>query len=122
MLKTILLAAAATGLAAASIPANANETESQPAESQPSIRVGYGDLNLLTKDGQAEFDRRIARAVRKVCRTGGSIRGVGDRLASLACMKATRQSVAPQKLAVLEAARGNRVAVLAKSLAVIAVR
>ncbi|MEO0464859.1 MAG: UrcA family protein [Pseudomonadota bacterium] len=119
MLKTILLAAAATGLAGASIPANATANET---EIQPSMRVGYGDLNLLTKDGQAEFDRRIARAVRKVCRSGGSIRGVGDRLASRACMKATSQSVAPQKLAVLEAARGNRVAVLAKSLAVIAVR
>lgn len=119
MLKTILLAAAATGLAATSIPATANAAATQ---AQQSVRVGYGDLNLLTEEGQAELDRRIARAVRKVCRSGGSERSFGDRLATRECKKATQQRVAPQKLAVLEAAQNSRVAVLANSLAVIAVR
>lgn len=56
MLKTILAAA----LVAAATPALAQD----PA---PRIAVAYADLNLNTAGGVAELDRRIDRAVDRVC-------------------------------------------------------
>lgn len=37
-------------------------------DSGRSARVAYGDLDLATAEGVAEFDRRVSNAARKVCR------------------------------------------------------
>lgn len=61
-MKTVLTAAAALGLLAASNTAFANEVVTE------SIEVSFHDIDLTTQEGQAKMDRRIARAARNVCK------------------------------------------------------
>lgn len=61
-MKTLALAAAALGLVGTTAPAFAGEVE------RMSIKVGFGDINLATAEGQETLDKRIEKAVRTVCR------------------------------------------------------
>lgn len=67
-----------------------------PAETPATLRVRHVDLDLSRSADRAELDRRIARAVEKVCPT----RQPGDRMPSLAglrCRAETEARVAPQR-------------------------
>ena len=80
--STILaLAAAAVAL---TVPAAATEAESN------SVGVRYSDLNLASKAGQDELDRRLDRAARNVCGMDG-IR-TGTRLASAESRRCYREA------------------------------
>lgn len=62
-MKPLAMTLAALGLAGTAIsPALASQTEKM------SVRVGYGDINLATAEGQKLLDKRLERAVRTVCR------------------------------------------------------
>lgn len=67
-----------------------------PPENPATLRVRHVDLDLSRSADRAEFDRRISRAVEKVCPT----RQAGDRMPSLAglrCRAETQARVAPQR-------------------------
>lgn len=59
-MKTYLAAFAAIAAVASAVPASA--------ETQPSERVYFADLNLDTAQGQSELRQRLDRAAYKVCR------------------------------------------------------
>lgn len=85
MLKTILAAA----LVAAAAPAFARDSAHR-------IAVAYADLNLTTAEGIAELDRRIDRAVDRVCPEA-----IGPYLqeirAAAKCRRLTAAAVAAQR-------------------------
>lgn len=54
-----------------------------PAFAADQIMVRYGDLELAQPKGWAQFDARIGRAVRRVCRADG--RGLAKAAAAYAC-------------------------------------
>ncbi|MEO1729199.1 MAG: UrcA family protein [Pseudomonadota bacterium] len=114
MLKIISFAPIALGLAVAS-PAGAKNAEVQ-------IAVSYADLNLLTEEGLRALDRRLASAAEKLC--GG--RPDARNLAAMAnfrdCMKTTKNAYEAQRLAAIEAAGEQRVAVLSNKLGRVAQR
>ena len=69
-MKKLALAAAALGLACTTAaPAFAGNAEKM------SVRVNLGDINLASPSGQKLLDRRIAYAVRTVCRVDEVITG-----------------------------------------------
>jgi UrcA family protein len=78
-------------------------------ESPATLHVRHADLDLSRPADRAEFDRRIARAVEKVCPT----RQIGEAtrsLAGLRCRAETEARVAPQRSrAVAQAAAPVRV-------------
>jgi UrcA family protein len=120
MIKTILFALVANAFAATGIPAAA--ATGRPFERTVSVNVSYADLNLARSADQAELDRRLARAARRVCGNRADLRSVGSMHAFRACVADAQERVAPQRLAAIDAATTNRVAVFAQTLAVIAVR
>jgi UrcA family protein len=79
-----------TFLALAAAPA----LQSAPVESAPTLTVRHSDLDLTRTDHRAELDRRIDRAVEKLCPTtqaGQTTRS----LAGLRCRSETLARVAP---------------------------
>ena len=62
MTKTTTFTAGILAIAAVALPLTAAQASEAPA-----AEVGYADLNLGTAEGQAIFDRRIDRAIEKVC-------------------------------------------------------
>lgn len=58
----LIIAMTTAALFATAIPASA-----QPAPDAPKASVNYGDLNLSTPAGRAALDRRVERAVAKLC-------------------------------------------------------
>lgn len=55
-----------TGLAAA-LAAGALVASPAVAETLPTVKVAYGDLDLSTKKGQQALERRLKSAAREVC-------------------------------------------------------
>ena len=83
----------------AAVPATAQDPVAAPA----SVSVGYADLNLQTAAGQAELDRRIARAVNEVCPTP-DLRVLHRVAASDACRETAGASAAKQRQQALASA------------------
>ncbi|MFC3213434.1 UrcA family protein [Novosphingobium panipatense] len=70
-----------------------------PAAFAKSIEVTYGDLDLTTVSGQAELDKRITTAARRVCRvdrptTGTRIAGMVDHACYEQALSNSREPVA----------------------------
>jgi UrcA family protein len=90
---------AALGLAGSAMtPALANEPE------KLTVQVQYNDLNLDTREGQQQLDRRLEKAVRTVCRTQAYTGG--SRILSLdakACLAKARTDVRQQVAALTSA-------------------
>lgn len=80
-IQSTILALAAVALA---VPAAASEAGAV------SVGVRYNDLNLATKAGQDELDRRLDRAARSVC--GMDRITVGTRLASAESRRCYREA------------------------------
>ena len=87
MLKSLLAAAA---LALTTPLAAADRTEQRVAH------VSVADLDLSSDAGKAEFDRRIARAVRTVC-PDEMTTAVDKNLEVFRCRRDARNAVAPQR-------------------------
>lgn len=93
--------AAATAAALITTPALAanNTTNKQAA---PSMTVKYADLNLASAEGQAQLERRIDAAARKVCQVGKH--RTGTRVPSMErkkCFAKARQSARSQMATVM---------------------
>lgn len=80
-IRSTILALAAVALA---IPAAATEADAG------SVGVRYNDLNLASKAGQEELDRRLDRAARSVC--GMDAVRTGTRLASADSRRCYREA------------------------------
>lgn len=61
----------------------------------PSIAVGYSDLNMATISGQKTLKRRIASAVKQVCRVGGT-RDLASRRQEQRCVEDATRSAQTQ--------------------------
>ena len=97
-MKTIL-AAAALAAAWTGAPASAQSTPT------PTRTVAVHDLDLGRPVDIARFDRRLAAAARAVCAdTSSSL--YGSYAAAKGCERATRRTVAVQRDAAVERARG----------------
>jgi len=99
MLKTLTALAL---LAAAPVAANAQTAPQTGA----SVTIGYADLNLASRSGVAELDRRIARAIDKVC-PSIQTRRLATLQAVETCKAAAHQSVALQRDKALAARTGT---------------
>jgi UrcA family protein len=76
-------------------------------ETQADVHVAYRDLNLQSPAGVQVLDRRIARAIAKVCPDFAGFE-LARKRATSRCRAAKQAEVADQRAAVLEnAARGN---------------
>src|SRR4051812_36409167 len=77
-------------------------------------RVAYGDLNLASPAGVTRLERRVSAAAERLC-VGVGTEKLADRLAGLACRKATIEAAAPQvrraveKYAIAQAASGRAI-------------
>jgi UrcA family protein len=89
-----------------------------PAQGQErSEAVAVGDLNLNSKSGLDQLDRRIRSAVKKVCQGGGALQneGVQRKNAMLRCRKETMARAMTSRNALLAARQqdeGEEVATL----------
>lgn len=104
MLKTFI-AAAATGAALIVTPATAGSNSNSQSQAQ-SVSIDYSDLNLGTARGQAQLERRIESAARKVCKL--NVQRTGTRLSSperKACYSKARQTARSQMATVMNAER-----------------
>jgi len=70
--------------------------QTAPAERAPTVLVAHADLDLSRPAGRARLDRRIARALDKVCpdREPGEI---ARTLAAARCRAEAKARVAPQR-------------------------
>ena len=99
MPKILLLAA----LMAQSLPAAA-----AAGEQAPGVRVGYADLDLTQEAGRRILDRRLQRAVERVCPDDNGVREVAQLAAIRACRANKMQELAvPRAKALAEAGRGT---------------
>ena len=78
------------------------------AERPHSEKVLYGDLNLASEDGVAVLDRRLDRAVERVCGEA-SIRDVAAQRRIEACREETRQSIEDDRELAIGKATGQNV-------------
>lgn len=69
------------------------------------VRVTYGDLNLASKSGTRELDRRISRAIDEVCSFAAAEPGRTAALAEKQCRARKQGEVATQREAALASAR-----------------
>ncbi|WCM26568.1 UrcA family protein [Sphingomonas sp. QA11] len=98
MLKLLIPAA----LLGAALP-NAAQAMENPAD----VHVAYRDLNLKSPSGVRMLDRRIERAVSRICVEDGAL-DMQRRLAVFHCRRVALAKIASQRAAALEnAARGN---------------
>jgi len=74
-----------------------------PDAAAPSITVSFHDLNLQTKAGRAELDRRLDRAVRAVCPAPGH-RELRQAQAAEACRAVAVRSANQQRQVALASA------------------
>lgn len=58
------------------------------------VKVRYGDLDLSTADGARMLDRRVERALRRVCDFNGQERQLKLKAAAVRCMADTRTKIA----------------------------
>ena len=116
--RAFTLACAAALLAFGAAAANAGEAcethASASASDVPAITVGYGDLNLATREGNRVLLRRIVTAAAKVC---PAIPASGPRLTSRvsscreeAIARAVSDTKNAQLVEMHAAARGRRMA------------
>lgn len=69
-------------------------------------RVPYGDLNLANEAGIETLDRRLDRAVRRVCGGDTRIKGMHDAIAE--CREKARASILPQRNYAIARATGRQ--------------
>ena len=97
-MKNLAMTLAVLGLAGTAVsPVLASPTE------PVTIDVPYGDLNLASPKGQAKLDRRLEKAVRKVC--GADSHKGGSRIISSdtrACLAKARADVRQQVAAMTQ--------------------
>ena len=105
---TLLLCMALVPASVATSSAQAGSAQTQSAKTQ-SVRVHSFDLDLATKAGQAEFQRRIYHAVEQVCGPSGGVT-MDERMSYGACGKAARASAMSQYDVVVRAAQDGKVA------------
>ena len=74
-----------------------------------SVRVHSFDLDLSTKTGQAELQRRIHYAVEQVCGPSGG-REMDDIMSRASCSKAARASAMSQYDVMVSAAHDGKIA------------
>jgi UrcA family protein len=97
----VLLLSASLALASTAVGAACAQTRS--------IKVHSFDLDISTKAGQVELQRRIARAIDQVC--GPSVGGrMDDIMAYASCSKTAQASALSQYEAVVRAARDAKLA------------
>jgi len=70
----------------------------------PTAHVSYADLNLRTEEGVAKLDRRIHRAVTRLCAAEG-IAALRARVQIRKCRETASLRAQPQKLQAIAAAR-----------------
>ena len=92
-----------TALASLSLLFAAAPAAQDPVAAPAPVSVRYHDLNLRTAAGQAELDRRIARAVNAVCPTP-DLRVLHQVQASDNCRKAARATADTQRQQALASA------------------
>ncbi len=97
--KIAWLAGLVASIASAPFAANAGSDPYAP----PSVKVFHGDLDLASDGGEATLQRRIAAAVRKVCR-GPSIAVHSN----AQCRRKTAETVAAKVDAAVFAASQRR--------------
>jgi UrcA family protein len=90
-IKTAAILAAAIGALGLTAPAYAKSTRYNATVQH----VGYGDLDLLSADGQAELQRRVDKATSRACmfEQDGALRQSRD---YAQCYRETRRQVAVQ--------------------------
>jgi UrcA family protein len=69
-------------------------------------RVPYADLNLASEAGIETLDRRLERAVKRVC--GGDARHLGLQDEVIACREKARAGIAPQRNYAIARATGRQ--------------
>jgi UrcA family protein len=92
-----------TALALTSVPLAAGVAQTR------SVRVHSFDLDLATKAGQAQLQRRIRYAVEQVCGPSGG-REMDDIMSSASCSKGAQASAMTQYEAMVRAAHDGKVA------------
>ena len=100
--KSTLPAIAFALAALVSIPSAAHAGPETPTEQVP-----YGDLNLASHDGIKTLDRRLDRAVKRVCGFYDS-RSLGARKEIAACYEKARASIVPQRQHAIARATGRQ--------------
>ncbi len=101
--KAFTAAATAAALIATPAIAGTKDDGKYPAES---MSIQYSDLNLASAEGQAQLERRIDAAARKVCKLGQH--RTGTRIPSAEskdCFAKARQSARTQMASVMNANR-----------------
>lgn len=102
--KTLGLTLAAATIATAGVtPALANPIAQGP-DGAMVATISTSDLNLATPEGQRQLDRRVDRAVRKVCRTTNPATGTRIMNQDQRNCLANARSSAKQQVAALIAA------------------
>ncbi|CUS43794.1 MAG: UrcA family protein [Pseudomonadota bacterium] len=105
MLKLLIPAA----LLSAVLP-NAAQAMENPAD----VHVAYRDLNLKSPSGVQMLDRRIERAVSRICVEDGAL-DMQRRLAVFRCRRVALAKVAGQRAAALESAASGNVELAARA-------
>lgn len=70
-------------------------------------RVPYGDLDLTTQAGIKTLDRRLDRAVERVCEQPGP-RNLGQQRMEAKCEKQAHRNIQPKRDLAIARAAGNR--------------
>ena len=87
----------------AAVPSSA-----RPGEETVTEQVPYGDLNLATAAGVEALDRRLDRAVERVCGAVTPRGSIQQGQLIRECMKQARQSIHGQREFAIANATGNR--------------
>lgn len=82
----------------------------------PSLRVNFSDLNLSTAQGQTTLDRRIARAVDRICGRV-SFSSIAQRMEIERCRRNALRSTETQVARAVNRARDRGIALAATSIA-----
>jgi UrcA family protein len=99
-MKFIARAACAIALAAAASAAIAKDLRPDQVRR---ARVSYHDLDLSRREGVAELDLRVKRAIRRVCRS--NLSGLWARSQERGCTKEAKKDAGRQMAAAIEHAR-----------------
>lgn len=92
-MKPIFMLAAAAVSASLLLPTVSEAAT--PDQAVASEQVHYGDLNLASREGQAELERRISSSIRRVCADNGAL-DLQTRLGFRECVKLAKQQSARQ--------------------------
>ena len=76
------------------------------ADEPTTVHVYYGDLNLTSESGIAALDRRLDRAVERVC-GNGSVRSLTENRAVARCERETRNSIREDREFAIAKANGH---------------